>query len=85
MVSDSMVERVARAICVADGKDPDADWRKDGTSMLAVAVQRFLESAGNRLRSFQRRQGLDELEEPELEVLVAREPLHPAGLPVLLR
>lgn len=25
---DSMIERVARALCAADGKDPDADWRR---------------------------------------------------------
>lgn len=33
---DSKVETVARAICVADGKNPDADWRVQGSSMLTV-------------------------------------------------
>ena len=36
---NEMVERVARAICAADGKDPDADWRDVGPVMLMVAVE----------------------------------------------
>jgi hypothetical protein len=38
MSETSMVERVARAMCIADGHDPDADWRKqDSGVMLSVA------------------------------------------------
>ena len=36
--SESMVERVARALCVADGHEPDSDWRIDGNVMLTVAL-----------------------------------------------
>ena len=35
----SMVERVARALCVADRLDPDADWRYTGDVMLTVAIE----------------------------------------------
>jgi alkylhydroperoxidase/carboxymuconolactone decarboxylase family protein YurZ len=34
----SMVERVARAICLAEGLDPDADWRERESSTLAMAL-----------------------------------------------
>lgn len=33
-----MVERVARALCIADRLDPDADWRNSGAITLAVAM-----------------------------------------------
>lgn len=36
--SKEMEERVARALCVADGLDPDADWRHVGGVMLTVMV-----------------------------------------------
>ena len=39
-MSDDMVERVARAMCKADGLDPDADWRISDGIMLAVAVDK---------------------------------------------
>jgi hypothetical protein len=34
----SMVERVARAMCLAEGLDPDADWREGESVTLAVAI-----------------------------------------------
>jgi hypothetical protein len=34
------VEAVARALCIADGKNPDADWRDNGSVMLDVALPR---------------------------------------------
>ena len=34
-----MVERIARAICIADGYDPDEDWRNVGAVMLDVALE----------------------------------------------
>lgn len=32
-------DRVARAICIADGHDPDADWRDVGPITLDVAIR----------------------------------------------
>ncbi len=34
----TMIERVARALCVADRLDPDEDWRLVGNVMLEVEV-----------------------------------------------
>lgn len=34
-----MVEQVARAICKADGLDPDADWRDVGRVKLDIAIK----------------------------------------------
>lgn len=40
-VTDDMVERVARALCTADGKDPDADFRNVGEYIkLSVATDK---------------------------------------------
>lgn len=38
-MTQTMVEKMARAMCLADGKDPEADWRYTGQVMLAVAVE----------------------------------------------
>lgn len=36
---ETMVERVARALCRADGLDPDADWRDQGAVFLTFAIE----------------------------------------------
>ena len=37
-VTDEMVERAARAMAIADKKDPDADFRMQGDVFLTVAT-----------------------------------------------
>lgn len=34
-MNESMIERVARALCIADGRDPDEDWRVGPTGLFA--------------------------------------------------
>jgi hypothetical protein len=36
-VREVAVEQIARLLCRADGIDPDADWRIQGSTMLTVA------------------------------------------------
>jgi hypothetical protein len=33
-----MIERVARALCVAEGKNPDEDWTRQGPVVLDIAL-----------------------------------------------
>jgi hypothetical protein len=35
---DSIDEAIARALCEADGKDPDADWRRHPVSGASMDV-----------------------------------------------
>ena len=35
----NMREKMARALCVADGRDQDRDWRRGGGIMLEVAIR----------------------------------------------
>lgn len=37
-MSETMKERIARALCIADGKDPDADWRVEPSNGLTLDV-----------------------------------------------
>ena len=39
-MTDSMKERIARALAIADGRDPDADFRMLDGIMLTVAVDK---------------------------------------------
>ena len=35
-IIDTKLEKVARAICTADGQNPDSDWRQQGSVFLTV-------------------------------------------------
>jgi hypothetical protein len=65
-----MVERVARAMCVAVGHDPDSDWRNGGDAMLGVEIpasraQRW------RLYEAQARAAIEAMREPTPAMLEA--------------
>lgn len=65
-----MIERVARALCVADGLDPDADWRRSDQSMLAVAIPEGEEQRWRTYASYARA-AISALREPTKEMIRA--------------